>query len=332
MKTVAVILAAGGSSRLGAPKQFVRIEGDTLVTRTARTCLACRCEGIVVVVGAAGDAVREEIAGLDVEHVANRAWREGISASIRSGVDFVEDRWPDADAILLVLVDQPHVDADLLDRLIDAADTEAVTRVGTRYAGGVGVPAVFKRLHWGALRTLEGDRGARSILESASDDLAVVDSELPEFDIDTPANVAAIAAELPLPGALLSHMQEHSRSLLLSLRGDGSPTAHPMTALVDDGRIVFNTYRKSAKTRNVQRDPRMGVVLLNGYAPTRAEDVSGFCIAGTGSIRETTGMTQRRGHGPTVSKSVRDRVAKRLEAGKRIMLEIAARRVRKIGD
>ena len=75
----------------------------------------------------------------------------------------------------------------------------------------------------------------------------------------------------------------------------------------------------------------MGAVLVNGYSPQRVQDVTGFCVHGTGKVQDASGMTERRGEGPEVSESVKQRVANRLEAGKRIMLELAAIRIRRIG-
>lgn len=144
-----------------------------------------------------------------------------------------------------------------------------------------------------------------------------------------PDDVADAGVELP--PELLAHMEEHSRSFLLSLRRDGSPTAHPMTALVADGRLRFNTYRKSAKARNVERDPRMGVVLVNGYEAS-AEKVGGFSVEGLAGITQVEALTERRGGGPAISETVKERVSARLEAGKRVMLDLAPRRVRRVGS
>ena len=134
--------------------------------------------------------------------------------------------------------------------------------------------------------------------------------------------------EKELPQAVVDHMESYSRSFLLSRRKDGSPTAHPMTALVSEGRISFNTYRKSAKTRNIELDPRMGAVLLNGYEPTAAADVHGYCVEGSGSIRSADEVPVRRGEGAQIGEGVAERVAERVASGKRILLDLRATRVR----
>ena len=80
----AVVLAAGGSSRCGKPKQLVRLEGQALVRRIATTALQAGCSPVVVVVGAAEEAIRAELDGLALEITRNGDWREGIASSIRA--------------------------------------------------------------------------------------------------------------------------------------------------------------------------------------------------------------------------------------------------------
>ena len=129
------------------------------------------------------------------------------------------------------------------------------------------------------------------------------------------------------PQVVVAHMQEHSRAFLLSLRADGSPTAHPMTALISEGRVRFNTYRKSAKARNVERDARMGAVLLNGYG-RQGPDVAGFGLEGQGSLVRVEVPTERLGEGAKISASVKERVGKRVAEGKRVMVELATEQCR----
>jgi len=116
------------------------------------------------------------------------------------------------------------------------------------------------------------------------------------------------------------HLECHSRSFLLTLRADGSPTAHPMTALLEEGALVFNTYRKSAKARNVERDRRLAVVLLDGYDAAAGEGRRGFALEGEGEVCRVEGHTEQRGSGPEVAAAQRERVGERLREGKRIFI------------
>ena len=134
-----------------------------------------------------------------------------------------------------------------------------------------------------------------------------------------------------LPAEVRAHLAEHSRSFLLTLRADGSPTAHPMTALVEDEALVFNTYRKSAKARNVGRDPRLAVVLLDGYTPSSGAGGCGFALEGEGEICRVDGHAEQRGSGPEVAAGQRERVNERLREGKRIFIRTRLARSRTVG-
>ena len=152
--------------------------------------------------------------------------------------------------------------------------------------------------------------------------LSMVEADAPEADVDTPEDVARLAA---LPAELGDLLERSNRSFLVTLRADGSPTAHPMTALTLDGAIMFNTYRSSAKARNVARDARVSAVYLPPYdQPPRGV----LAVKGRGEIRGTGEHPQRRGQGPAVSDSVARRVTERIATGKRVLIEIHAQQVR----
>jgi len=128
---------------------------------------------------------------------------------------------------------------------------------------------------------------------------------------------------LRLPARVASHLSDHSRSFLFTLRGDGSPTAHPMTALLSDGRLVFNTYRKSAKARNLERDPRAAALLLENYGAEAVEELRGFVVHGRGATLEVQESVERSEQGPKVSEGQKERVAERLATGKRILIHLS---------
>ncbi|MEK7877299.1 MAG: NTP transferase domain-containing protein, partial [Pseudomonadota bacterium] len=88
-KLGAILLAAGGSSRLGRPKQLLRFGGETLLRRAARTLTETEYFPIVVVLGAEPDSSFEEIKGLAVHAVINPSWAQGMSSSIRKGLETV---------------------------------------------------------------------------------------------------------------------------------------------------------------------------------------------------------------------------------------------------
>jgi molybdenum cofactor cytidylyltransferase len=182
----AVLLAAGASQRLGTPKQLAEIAGETLVRRAARAALEAGCAPVVVVLGAEGDAVADALHGLALERVRNEGWREGMASSLRAGLGALEAAAPQARGALLLLVDQPAVDAALLRRLLARFAEGGGARIAACvYGGGHGAPAIFPRALFPELAALRGDRGAKSLLAAHRAELLAVDFPAGELDVDT---------------------------------------------------------------------------------------------------------------------------------------------------
>lgn len=149
---------------MGQSKQLLRLDGETLVRRTTRIALEAGCDPTIVVLGCDSEAVRTALSGLPCTTVINADWNEGMASSIRAGINAV----PQAAAAALVLAcDQPAVDADFLRRMLKDYRLEPGRIVTAAYAGAVGIPALFPRHCFDALKGLTGDRGARALLEDA---------------------------------------------------------------------------------------------------------------------------------------------------------------------
>jgi molybdenum cofactor cytidylyltransferase len=186
----AVVLAAGGSRRLGRPKQLVQHRGRSLVRNAAAAALGAGCDPVVVVLGASVDEVGPEIEELPVQPIVNDEWATGMASSIREGVRTVREEAPEVAGVLLLACDQPHIDAEILSRLVDAFDGRPGSRVAAGYAGSCGIPALFERSLFEGLERLEGDRGARSLLfAEPGDRLQVVPWPEGEIDVDLPGDI-----------------------------------------------------------------------------------------------------------------------------------------------
>jgi CTP:molybdopterin cytidylyltransferase MocA len=167
-----VVLAAGGSKRLGRPKQRVVLGGEMLVERAARVAMEAGLSPVIVVVrDHALDEVLEGMGGVVV--VVNEKADEGMGPSIRCGVAAVAG----VDGVVVMTCDQVGVRAEHLRAL--SADVGRVT--GSGYAGKVGIPAYFPAEKFGELMKLEGDVGARELLRGARS----VEDEGLELDVDT---------------------------------------------------------------------------------------------------------------------------------------------------
>ena len=193
-----VVLAAGGSRRLGTPKQLLPFRGRTLLRHAVEVAVeaasaptagesadylavvASARGHVVVVLGAEAERMRAELRGLPVEVVVNTVWANGLSSSVRVGLDAAGD----AGGVLFVAADQPFVTADLLRRVV-AAFRAGAPIVACAYAGTLGGPALFDRTLCGELASLEGDAGAKRVIERHRDVVRVVEFERGAADVDT---------------------------------------------------------------------------------------------------------------------------------------------------
>jgi molybdenum cofactor cytidylyltransferase len=185
-----VLLAAGGSSRLGRPKQLVEYQGRPLLRHAAETALASACVPVVVVLGAEAAACRQALAGLAVQIVENSDWRLGLSTSIRVGIDALEKSPYKISAAVLSVCDQPLLNREILDALCDWHRRGGAQIAAAEYAGHLGVPALFATGYFSRLKSLTGDEGARQLLREHPMAVARVPFPGGERDVDTPADCA----------------------------------------------------------------------------------------------------------------------------------------------
>ncbi len=181
----AVILAAGGSTRMGYPKQLIEHKGDTLVRRAAVAALDAGGRPVLVVVGASAEEVAECLDGLEgVEVLYNERWESGLSSSLSAGLSALKADHS-IDGALVMVIDQPLVDADALGKLMAAFD-EKHRIVASAYDEIVGVPVVIGSEHFSALTNLNGDEGAGRWLRARLADVTQIDVASASVDIDTP--------------------------------------------------------------------------------------------------------------------------------------------------
>jgi CTP:molybdopterin cytidylyltransferase MocA len=181
VKVVAAVLAAGGSTRFGRPKQLALVRGVPLVRRVVLATAAPDVDERAVVVGANADAVRLTL-DASVTTLRNARWKEGIASSVRVAVAWAQERR--ADALVLLLGDQPLVDAAHVARLVGAWRKGAVA-AASFYEHAPGVPAIFDAKLFAELDALRGDRGAASLLRSRVD-VARIPCPEAGIDVDTP--------------------------------------------------------------------------------------------------------------------------------------------------
>ena len=186
MSFPAIILAAGASRRLGRPKQLVLVDGETLLARTIRVVRVAGAEPVLVVLGAHRERIEAEVDFTGVNVLVNADWGEGISSSIRVGIDGLTEISPDADGAMLLVCDQPRLTLEHLRKLAEGfASAMGARIVASEYSGVVGIPAVFPRGEFGKLLALRGDMGARLLLKNPEIALVRIPFDGGEADVDT---------------------------------------------------------------------------------------------------------------------------------------------------
>jgi molybdenum cofactor cytidylyltransferase len=187
----AVILAAGMSTRMGALKQLLPLNGRTLLENVLESVRKSRVDEVVLVLGFEADTIREKIPLDRVKVVVNDAYREGMGTSVRAGIEQVS---PDADAALVMLADQPFVKPESLDRLIHIYAEQKPQIVIPVYQGFRGNPVLLDQSVFPELLNLGGDIGCRAIFGSHTENILKVPVEDIGVlvDIDTQSRLGRI--------------------------------------------------------------------------------------------------------------------------------------------
>jgi molybdenum cofactor cytidylyltransferase len=182
-----LVLAAGASQRFGAVKQLARLDGRPLLEHVLLAMSGASLDRVAVVLGAHADEVIDAVPLHGAEPVVCAGWAEGLAASLRAGVEALDD----CDAVAVVLGDQPRVSAAAVARVVSQRGRDELA-VRATYGGVPGHPVLLERTLLARVGELHGDAGARDLLhgvplrEVACDGLGSPD------DIDTPEALAGL--------------------------------------------------------------------------------------------------------------------------------------------
>lgn len=180
-----ILLAAGASTRLGQPKQLLEVHEKPLIEHTLEQALALKAHSLITVLGANANRIKEEIAHLPIELVLNPNWDTGIASSITIGIQTLEKIHPTAEAVLILLCDQPYISATLIQKLASHFHENEKLIVASEYGNTFGVPAIFDKSLFDALKNIKGDKGAKSIIKKYFKETCFIPFPEGEFDIDT---------------------------------------------------------------------------------------------------------------------------------------------------
>jgi len=207
----AVILAAGTSTRMGAVKQLLQVDGRPLLQHVLDKVRASAIGEIILVLGHAADAIRQELDLEQINLVINGDYRQGMGSSLKVGLSAVD---PQAKAAIVVLADQPFVRPATLDRLIRQHSRTGVQIVIPTYHGFRGNPVLLDRSVFPEVMGLAGDVGCRAIFGDHDEGIVKVPVEDVGIllDIDQPGDYEKLRstharADALLPAAALEIRQ-----------------------------------------------------------------------------------------------------------------------------
>jgi len=176
---------------MGKPKQVLPVAEDaedTLIELALKTALKARVDGVYCILGANFKEIHPKVEKYSVEIIENKNWENGLGKSIAIGTAAILNKEPQTEGILVLLADQPWVDALYLDKMISNFEDHPDALIASDYGGFYGVPAIFAKAYFEQLKGLEGDNGAKKLLNSRKMPIISVKSPEKLDDIDTLAD------------------------------------------------------------------------------------------------------------------------------------------------
>jgi molybdenum cofactor cytidylyltransferase len=188
-RVAAVVLAAGGSSRFGSPKQLARWGEQSFIERAVEAALASQAEPVLVVLGAEVEQSRALLANYPVQIIQNKRWAEGQSTSMQAGLAHLPAH---INGVIFHLVDQPAVTPDVIDALIGRYRQTLAPVIWPEFEGKRGNPVLFDRRLFAELAQIGGDIGGRPVLIAHQHEAerVIVTNEGVLLDFDRPQDLA----------------------------------------------------------------------------------------------------------------------------------------------
>ncbi|MBS0026972.1 nucleotidyltransferase family protein [Chitinophaga sp. 22321] len=180
-----IILAAGASKRLGTPKQQLPFQNKSLLQNVVHTAAQAGTMPIVVVLGAFATQIKQELIAEKVYTVVNPHWPTGMGGSIQTGLQHLLQLSPQVQNALLLLCDQPFITTPLLKEMYALKASSRKAIVACAYGDTIGTPALFDKALFPRLLALNGQEGAKKILQQHPEQVATVSFPQGAIDIDT---------------------------------------------------------------------------------------------------------------------------------------------------
>jgi molybdenum cofactor cytidylyltransferase len=191
-----VILAAGMSTRMGSPKQLLKLGDRYLLQLVVEAAVKSKLEKIYLVLGYQHERILGKLHGLrknpKIEILHNPGFEEGMSSSVKCGVGAAQS---DFDAVMFLLGDQPFVSPKMINRLLTEYNKSDRQICVPAFQGRRGNPAIFGSFFFKQLINISGDKGGRQIIQDNPEDVLVLPIKDPKalFDIDNPEDLKKLS-------------------------------------------------------------------------------------------------------------------------------------------
>lgn len=180
-----LVLAAGGSKRMNGIKQLLPYKSSTLLENTLDAVQSSSCKSSYCVLGGNSEKILKNIKFGKTAVLLNPEWEEGLGKSISMGVQKILEIEKELDGIMIVLADQPLINSDYLNKLNQKFQQNSEKIICSGYEKNNGVPAIFPPKYFSKLLKLEGDQGAKNLLNNSQSEVISIEAQHLLLDIDT---------------------------------------------------------------------------------------------------------------------------------------------------
>ncbi len=191
MKVAVVVLAAGAATRMQSIKQLLPYKQLTLLENALNTANQSQAEMTICVLGANATHIQNSVDFNSVVVTVNENWADGLGSSIAHSIHFMEQQFPTVEAVLFTLADQPFVNSDYLNTIIEKAIDPAKI-YASNYQDTLGVPVLFPKKYFDDLKHLTGEQGAKKLIQFNREAVIPISTPFSNLDIDTPEDYSQL--------------------------------------------------------------------------------------------------------------------------------------------
>lgn len=185
---VILILAAGSSSRMGQSKQLLLVDNKPLLRKTAEVAIASKLGTTLIMLGSQAEEHKKVVLSLPVEIIIHTDWQKGMGSTLKAGVKYILEKFPQTKGVLVLVCDQPYLTPDHLISLSQKYFSTRKPIIASLYANTLGVPCLFAADFLTHLLNLNDDEGAKKLIQLFSNKVESVDFVKGEIDLDTPGD------------------------------------------------------------------------------------------------------------------------------------------------